>query len=100
MTAKQKATKIEQIKTVLREHRYVEDAHGNFVKEEVGPPFRKVRYYFTNVSLQKESQIPASEIGGYKQPARWVRIRSGYLKDITVSTDGKITGLKTSGCGK
>jgi len=75
MTPKQRSTRIAEIKSWLATQGYTEDKYGNFKSADV-------RYKFTATGLRKERNIGS----------RWVRMRSGYIKDVTV-VEGKLEGL-------
>ncbi len=104
MTPKQKANHVASLKEFFRRKGWEEDKRGNFCKEVSTPPpkpsTKKVRYVFTPVALRREVYIPGGVmLYGYKEPGRWVRSASGYLKDITITPEDKLSGLTSQGCG-
>jgi len=85
MTSKQKEKKLILLKEVLAANGFEEDNYGNFKKTVKDNLYR---YKFNKTSLRYESQVIHSD--GSKC---WVRLRSGYYKDLTVNELGKIVGL-------
>lgn len=77
-------------------HGYREDAHGNFVKTKQSG--KRVRFYMTKNSVQYETQLVSEGYGG-KTERRWVRSRSGYIRDCFIgATTDKLHGLSIFGC--
>lgn len=52
-----------------------------FYKDVHGGPFRLT---ISNLSVRYEVRISG----------RWIRLRSGYLKNLSITEDGKLSGLK------
>jgi hypothetical protein len=95
MTPKQRTAHVQAITACIQSHGYKEDMHGNFVKEfpktDLNDAFKQ-RYVLSMTSLRKEKQINHGD--GTKS---WIRLRSAYLRDITV-VDNQIVGLRRDGC--
>ena len=80
-------TKAEFI-TWAKSRGWEEDKFGHFRK--VTPATAEhLRFKLSNVAVRCESQITHS--GGSHE---WVRIQSGYLKDLHVTPDNRLAGLK------
>lgn len=75
---------------LLSTGKYNQDNHGN-LKSIDGT----IRFKFNPIALRYERKVNGytSEFG-YKYPARWVRIVSGYYKDLYITENNKIGGLK------
>lgn len=86
MTPRQKQTKLVALVEALKKDGFTEDRYGNFIKtNERG----KYRFKIQATSVRFESQCNHGD--GSKS---WVKIRGAYLKDVMISADGKISGLK------
>ncbi len=72
--------KVNEIKDVLRSKGMIEDRWGNF-KETIKD--NQYRWKFNKTSLRVERKVGKG----------WVRILSGYYKNINIEKDGKISGL-------
>lgn len=72
---------IDAIKQCLVDHNYKEDNYGNF-KDPTG----LIRYHFSKIVLRKERKCESTK--------QWVRVTSGFYKDITIGEDNKLRGLK------
>ena len=61
---------------------YTRDRYGNLKKEVEGKQYRlKIQAMSIRYEVRTES-------------GDWVRIRGGYLKDITITPEGKIAGMR------
>jgi len=85
MTKKQKDMLLKQICDVLVSNGFEQDKYGNYKKEANGELYR---YKFNSTSLRYETQCIHSD--GSKT---WVRIRSGYYKDLSITDSNKIAGM-------
>ncbi|MAH51760.1 hypothetical protein CMI37_38440 [Candidatus Pacearchaeota archaeon] len=79
MTPKKRRELIDKLKELLRSKGYVEDKFGNFKMSE------KLRYKFNPNALRKEVRLISGE---------WMRVRSGFYKDLVVTEEGKIQGMR------
>lgn len=74
--------KVREIQAWALEHGYTQDRHGNLKKEHGGNQYRlKIQATSIRYEVRTES-------------GDWVRIRGGYLKDITITPEGKIAGMR------
>ena len=87
MNAKQKMKLVEDITNLLVSHGYELTKYGTYQKlnKQTG---KMVRYKFTKIGLRKEAQVIFDD--GSKS---WVRLNSGYLKDLYITEDRKLGGL-------
>ncbi len=74
--------KVRQIESWATQQGYVKDRFGNMKKEHQG---KKYRLKFQATSIRYEVRTESGD---------WVRIRGGYLKDITITPEGKIAGMR------
>ena len=74
--------KVRQIESWATQQGYVKDRFGNLKKEEGG---RQYRLKIQAMSIRYEVRTESGD---------WVRIRGGYLKDITITPEGKIAGMR------
>ena len=91
MANKKISEKIKEIKEFLSSFSWEEDRFGNLLKEINE---RNYRFKFNVNSLRYEVLYEREEnlFGSTKTVREWVRVRSGYYKDIQIK-DGKLTGL-------
>ena len=68
-----------------------EDKFGHLHKT-VG--MRVYRFKVSTISVRYEIQVnhPAGDYSPAKN--EWIRLRSGYLKNLCINEDGKLSGLK------
>lgn len=81
MNAKNEA-KVRQIREWAVGRGYTQDRYGNLKKEENG---RHYRFKIQATSIRYEVRTESGD---------WVRIRGAYLKDITITPEGKIAGMR------
>lgn len=65
---------------------------GRYIKTREGDS--KVCFKVSNVAVRYESQViyPATQ---YSPTSKgWVRVRSNYLKYLSINQDGKLVGMK------
>ena len=74
-----------ELGTFLKSHGYHQDKYGHWQKESGGKVYR---YKISGISARKEFK---ADICGKNE---WLRIASGYLKNMSVSSDGKLKGLR------
>lgn len=74
----------EQAEQFFERHNWKRDQWGHFHK--IQPHYRA-----TVTSHSVKIEVKAGTAG-------WVRIRSGYLRDITLTPDDKLSGLSVRGC--
>lgn len=91
MANKKISEKIKEIKEFLSSFGWEEDRFGNLLKEINE---RNYRFKFNATSVRYEVLYEREEnlFGSTKTVREWVRVRSGYYKDIQIK-DGKLTGL-------
>jgi len=82
MTARQKENLKQIVFCILEENGYKKDAYGNYKKKYEKGEFR---YKNTKIALRYEARLNTGQ---------WMRLRSAYWKDISVTEDNKIAGLK------
>jgi len=80
-----KLTKQDLIDWAL-EHGWTLDRYGNL---HVGNDERRYRLKLSDISARLELRVD-HEAGG----SEWIRLKSAYLKDITVTPEGKLLGLR------
>jgi hypothetical protein len=80
-----------ELKQWLERHNWIADNYGNYRKSENGKVYRMK---LQDNSLRYEVQITLT---GYnnKPVHEWLRIKSGYYKNLSINADGKIAGLKS-----
>jgi len=80
-----------ELENFLTRKGWTKDRFGHYQKEVNG---RKVRFKLQANSARYERQIhiPADRYS----PARneWIRVSSGYYKDLTITAEDKLAGLK------
>lgn len=83
----------EQFETWAVGHGYTKDRHGHFQK--LAENGKKYRYKIQAHSVRFEVQV-LHEAGPYSPASKsWVRMRSAYFKDLSLTEDGKLKGLLT-----
>ena len=83
-------TKQGMVEWALR-HQYSKDKWGHYQKEMNGETYR---LRLSNVMARRERKLHF-EGTEYSSPHNeWTRLRSGYYKDISLSQDDKLKGLK------
>ena len=86
MTPKKRDKLIADVQQLLIESGYVENKYGHYVK--VRPDGNVIRYKFTKIGIRKESQVIH-----WDNSKSWVRLRSGYIKDLYITEDRKLGGM-------
>lgn len=86
MTKKQKAQLLEDLDRVLTDKGWTLDRYNNYILESNG---KKYRMKMQATSVRYEVQIVYED--GSKS---WAKLRGAYLKDLSITEDGKINGLK------
>lgn len=84
MTKKQKERKLEDIHNWAIANGWEEDRWGNYKKTTADGEYR--------IKIQKTSiryEVKYDKVG---DGSPWARIRSGYIKDINITEDGRIIG--------
>lgn len=79
-----------QIKEFLESKGWKKDSYGNYQKESNG---KEYRMKFNDISVRYELKIHHSGTEYSKPSSEWIRLKSGYFKDLSVSEKG-IKGLK------
>jgi len=77
-------TKEQLISWALR-HNYREDRYGHLCKEQDGKIYR---LKLSSIAARHEIKIQLTN------GSEWVRLRSGYFKDLSILPDDKLTGMK------
>jgi hypothetical protein len=86
----------EQFIRWAKDHGWEQDVFGHFHKSVVAKEggLRAYRFKVSNVSVRYEVQVllPGGDYSGPKR--EWMRLRSGYFKDLSIGEDGRLQGLK------
>ena len=72
------------------------DKYGHLQKEFRGKDgeTKQYRYKLSNTAMRYEVQVH-HDGGQYGKPSNeWLRLRSGYYKDLHITEEGKLSGLK------
>lgn len=69
---------------------WVKDGYGHLQKESKG---KQYRFKIQASSVRYEVKIHIGETQYSKGQNEWVRIRSGYLKSLSITPEGKLHGL-------
>jgi len=80
----------DQIKQFLVGKHWHEDKYGNM---QISVNSKEYRIKFDKISLRYEVKVHYSGTEYSKPSSEWVRLKSGYYKDLSVSEKG-IKGLK------
>ena len=91
MANKRISEKIKEIKEFLGSSGWEEDRFGNFLKKN-NEGSHRFKFNATSVRYEVLYERQESLFGTTKTVREWVRVRSGYYKDIQIK-DGKLTGL-------
>jgi len=75
-------TKTEFIKWA-KSRGWIEDRWGHLQKISSGT---KYRFYISKISIRHEYWLETL--------GEWHKLRSGYLKDLSITPEGKLTGMK------
>ena len=86
MTKKQKAQLLEDLDKILTKSGWKLDRYGNYILESKG---EKYRMKMQKTSVRYEVQCVHSD-----NSKSWVRLRGAYIKDLSITEEGKIKGLK------
>lgn len=62
-----------------------EDKFGHLQKETDG---KQYRFKVSKIAVRYEIKSMGKDVG-------WIRLRSGYFKDLSFTPDGKLSGVKT-----
>ncbi len=68
---------------------YVKDSYGHFKKDKQDKDDKMTRLKIQKNTVRLEARVIDNHYGN-----RWVRLRSGYIKDLYLTEDGKLGGLK------
>lgn len=83
--------KKEELEAWARRHGYSKDRHGHFRKDVLDPEkagLKKYRLHISQNAARKELHCED----------RWIRLRSGYLKNLSIDENDRLAGLTTQGC--
>ena len=75
----------DQFITWLKVHNYTQDKYGHFQKQAGSKTYR---YKVSQSAARYEFK---ADICGHNE---WIRIASNYLKYLSITADGKLSGLK------
>ena len=50
---------------------------------------KQYRFKLSNTSLRYEVKVKA-----FRAPSEWMRLSSGYYKDLSITPEGKLSGLR------
>jgi hypothetical protein len=62
---------------------------GREVWKKVYSPEQQCRYKVQGISLRKERRL---------SDGTWMRVKSGYLRDISITPEGVLRGMSVNGC--
>ncbi len=81
----------QQLETWAEQHGFQKDKWGYFQKSNNG---KEYRLKLSNIAVRYEVKIHHDGTK-YSQPDNeWIRLQSGYFKDLSITPDGKLVGLK------
>jgi hypothetical protein len=72
---------------------YVKDTYGNYRKPN-DTNYSNYRFKLNPTSVRHEKQIHFEATQYSKASHEWMRLRSAYYKNLSVTADGKLVGLK------
>ena len=75
----------QQVTDWAKRHGYKEDRYGHLQKEARGQKYR-LKLQSNSVRYEKRLDL---------KPAEWLRIRSGYYKNLYITADDKLGGLSS-----
>ncbi len=75
-----------QLESWLESHGYARDKFGHYQK--TGLFTYRFKMQATSVRYERKAQIVDHN--------EWLRIKSGYYKDLSITADNKLAGLKTN----
>jgi len=61
---------------------------------------RKYRYKIGRYSVRREVQVVHEASQYSPRSTSWVRLKSGYFKNLSIDAEGKLHGLSVNGCGE
>ena len=68
-----------------------EDNFGHLQKQTDG---KQYRFKISSISIRYEVKVNYDATDYTKAHSDWLRLRSGYFKDLSITEDGKLSGLK------
>ena len=80
----------QQLKDFLESKGWKKDSYGHYQKTESNG--REYRFKFNDISVRYELKIHHAGTQYSKPSSEWMRLKSGYFKDLSVSEKG-IKGL-------
>jgi hypothetical protein len=84
-------TKEELIKW-LESKGYIKDTYGNYRKQN-DFNYSNYRFKLNSISVRYEKQISLPTYNG-KSEHEWLRIRSGYYKDLSINDKNQLSGMR------
>ncbi len=88
----------QQLKEWALRHGYSEDKYGNMVKTMPsaisGHEPKEYRLKFQDTSLRREVKVKHSATKYSPASSEWVRLTSGYYKDLSIDKKDKLAGMK------
>jgi hypothetical protein len=82
---------ITQLEQWASEHGFQKDKWGHWQKKN---EVNEYRLKLSNISVRYEVKVHHAGTEYSKPDSEWVRIQSGYLKNILITPEGKLAGLK------
>lgn len=76
----------QELITWLESKGYTKDTYGHYQKTIIEQSYR---FKLQDISVRKEVQLANSD-GSH----RWIRLLSGYYKDLSINDKGQLSGMK------
>lgn len=81
-----------ELEAWLAERGWTKDRHGHFRRRaEVHPSQNGTEYRYKLGRLSARREVRVNHSDGSKA---WVRLRSGYYKDLRLTPEGKLVGMQ------
>ena len=90
MTKEEKLTKQDIIDWAVSRG-WTPDKYGNLQKK-VGD--KEYRLRFSSTALRYETKVRHEGTKYSKPSSEWMRLRSGYYKELSITPDGRLVGLR------
>ncbi len=74
-----------------KQHGFTEDKFGHYQKSANG---KEYRLKISNVAVRYEVKIHHDKTEYSPASSEWLRLQSGYFKDLSITAEGKLAGLK------
>ena len=80
-----------QLEQWAEQHGYQKDKWGHYQKSANGNDYR---LKISNIAVRYEFKIHDKGTEYSRPNNRWIRLQSGYFKDLSITPDNKLSGLK------